>query len=387
MVAFVGITVSVSSLVFYSFGLFFEPLQSQFGWTRGQISGALLYMTIGMVLSAPLLGWLMDRYGARTLALVSIPMLALVFFGLSKAGGSLPVFYALFFAAGALGSGTTPIVYTRIINAEFTASRGLALGIALAGSGVAAFLLPPLLVRAIGAWGWASGYLVLAVAAMLALPLAALGLSTKKGTSTNTQPRAGTAGMSTRAAVRTSTFWITAVTFVAVAAAISGLIVHLVPMLKGAGLDTQKSAQIASLVGVGVLMGRIAIGWFVDRFFAPRVASIVFLVAVAGCVLLNLGTPASTPIAAIIIGIALGAEVDLLAYLTSRYFGLKNYGVLYGIMYSLFGIGSALGPALMGYLFDSWGSYHTALWTTTALLFCSAIGMLTLPAFDKHERS
>jgi MFS family permease len=119
--------------LFYGIGVLFEPFQREFGWNRGQISGALVYLTLGLVPSGPVVGWMIDRFGARIVALVSIPLLALTLGGLANLGNSLLVFYALFFAAGSLGGGTTPVVYTRIVNGKFSASRGVALGIVLAG--------------------------------------------------------------------------------------------------------------------------------------------------------------------------------------------------------------------------------------------------------------
>ncbi len=150
----VGISAGASSLLFYSIGVFFEPFQRDFGWNRGQISGALIYLTLGFVISGPIVGWLIDRYGARIVALASIPMLALTLIGFSYLGNSLLAFYMLFFLAGSFGGGTTPIVYTRVVNSNFAVSRGLALGIVLAGTGVAALVLPSMLESPIGASGW-----------------------------------------------------------------------------------------------------------------------------------------------------------------------------------------------------------------------------------------
>jgi MFS family permease len=168
LTSLVGIGAGATSLLFYSVGVFFEPLQREFGWNRGQISGAMIYLTVGLVISGPVVGWLIDRFGARVVALVSIPLLALVLGGFANLGNSLPALSALFFAAGSLGGGTTPIVYTRIVNGNFSASRGLALGIVLAGTGIAALVLPPALAAVIGPRGWRSGFMLLAIIAAAA---------------------------------------------------------------------------------------------------------------------------------------------------------------------------------------------------------------------------
>jgi MFS family permease len=177
--------VGAASLLFYSIGVFFEPFQREFGWNRGEISGALIYLTLGLVICGPIVGWLIDRYGARIVALVSIPLLALTMVGLHNLTNSLSTFYALFFAAGGIGGGPTPIVYTRVVNANFTSSRGLALAIVLAGTGIAALVLPPVLAATIDASGWRAG-LFLATAAALAWPFVILGF---RGVEGATPPR------------------------------------------------------------------------------------------------------------------------------------------------------------------------------------------------------
>jgi predicted MFS family arabinose efflux permease len=378
-----GIAVGASSLLFYSIGVFFEPFQREFGWNRGQISGALIYLTLGFVISGPLVGWLIDRFGARIVALVSIPMLTLVMLGLQQLGSSLAIFYALFFAAGSAGGGTTPIVYTRVVNGNFSSSRGLALGIVLAGTGIAALVLPPALAATIGASGWRAGFMLLAIASAFAWPLVLLGFRGVEGAEA---PRAQhTDGVDRGAALKSRTFWTIAIGFIAVATAISGLVVHMVPLLRDTGMSLPQAAAIAAFIGVGVILGRVLVGWTLDRVFAPHVAAVVFVVTASGCALLNLGGAPTAPFAALLIGFALGAEIDLIAYLTARYFGMKNYGFLYGLMYSMFSIGAAAGPAIVGHLFDATGSYRIALWVMAACLIFGAIAVASLPQFARER--
>ncbi|WP_370205742.1 MFS transporter [Bradyrhizobium diazoefficiens] len=257
-----GIAVGAASLLFYSIGVFFEPLQHEFGWNRGQISGALIYLTLGFVVSGPIVGWLIDKHGARLVALWSMPMLALTMFGLGNLGNSLTVFFALFFAAGCFGGGTTPIVYTRVVNANFDRSRGLALGIVLAGTGIAALVLPPTMAAAIGWSGWRAGFLLLAIAAALAWPLVLFGFHGVEGANASRAQNAK--GTDRAAALKSRVFWTISIGFIAVATAISGLVVHLVPLLRDAGMSLLQAAAIASFIGVGVILGRILVGGLDD---------------------------------------------------------------------------------------------------------------------------
>lgn len=378
--ATVGSGAGAASLIIYSLGVFVAPLQSAFGWSRGDITAAVLYCSAGLVLAAPALGWLIDRYGERRIALVSIPAFAAVLWLLSTADGELDFFYLCFFLAAALGAGTTPILYTRAVAQHFDRARGLALGITLAGPGTAAVLLPPFVVATLGADGaWRDGFRALALVALAAWPLVWLWL---RPAPTAHGRAAAATGMARRAAFASRVFWTLVVTFALVAMAAASIVVHMVPMLKDAGLDAARAAQIASLIGIGVILGRLLIGWLIDHLFAPRVAATIFAIAAIGCVLLAQGGPAQAPVAAFLIGFALGAEVDLMAYLTSRYFGLRHYGTIYGTVYSCFWIGIAGGPALTGWLFDATGGYAVALWGIVALFAIGAFAALTLPRFE-----
>jgi len=185
-------------------------------------------------------------------------------------------------------------------------------------------------------------------------------------------------------AIKSREFWTICLAFLAVGMAISGLVVHMVPLLRDSGLSLPQAARIASLIGVGVIIGRILIGWVIDRVFAPIIAALVFLVTASGCILLNIGGAPTAPVAAFLVGFAFGAEIDLIAYLTARYFGMRNYGFLYGIAYSMFSIGAAVGPAAVGHLFDVNGNYRSALFSMAVCLAFGAIAMLTLPRFGRE---
>ena len=124
---------------------------------------------------------MIDKYGARFIALFSIPMLALTMYALGHLGNSLAAFFVLFFAAGCFGGGTTPVVYTRVVNANFDRSRGLALGIVLAGTGIPALVLPPTIAATIGWSGWRAGFILLAIASALAWPLVFFGFRGRGG--------------------------------------------------------------------------------------------------------------------------------------------------------------------------------------------------------------
>ena len=382
--ATVGSAVSVTALLFYSLGSLTAGLQAEFGWNRAEVSSSLLYMTVALTLSAVPLGWLLDRYGPWRIALISVPGFTLSLVLLSQFNGELIHFNLLFGLAGLLGAGTTSIVYTKAVNAAFFKSRGLALGITLTGLGAAALILPPLIVGVVQVYGWRAGFTALAVLSLIVLPFIFFRLRT-----TTVTAAAGPAltGKSRSEALSSRSFWIILVAFVLVGGSVPAVIPHMVPMLTDAGLTPAAAAAIAALIGLGVIVGRLSIGFLVDRFFAPFVAAPLFLVTAAGCVLLMWGGPSVAPIAALMIGVSFGAEADLIAFLCGNYFGLKSYGFIYGLIYGVFTIAVAVGPVWAGAFFDRTGSYDGALSTVAVLLVTGSALLLTLPRYSQTGTS
>lgn len=380
-----GCGLGLSALPFYGLGPLMTPLGEEFGWSRTEISIAFTFMTLGLLIAGPLIvGRLSDRIGVRAVALASIPLFALTLFALQfiqqgPEGAPGPVLlWVGYLAMAFLGAGTSPITYTRAVNAWFDRNRGLALGLTLAGTGAMGIILPMILGRVAPEFGWRGGFITLAILAALAWPIVALLL--KNAPAAGAQVHAGSAlGATLGEAVKNYRFWALGIAFLILALGIAGLVVHLFPMLTDAGLTPAEAGDIAALIGVGVIVGRVIIGFLVDRIFGPLVAIVVFLITAVGCVLLADGGIAIAPYAAFLIGFALGAEVDLIAYFTSRYFGMKRYGEIYGWQYGFYGLGAAFAPVLMGALFTAGGGTYTlALHVSAGLcvVACALLGVL-----------
>ena len=383
LAATLGCGLGQSSLPFYSLGAFIGPLNKEFGWGRGDVTSSFLYSTVALALTAPILGLVIDRVGGRIVALIAIPLFAAVLFALSQSNGSLLAFHGLFGLAALVGGGTTPVNYSRSVNRAFDKARGMALGISLAGMGVAAIVLPPLLTIVNENFGWRGGYKVLALLSLVPWVFILFGLGDDK---TDGKEIVRTYGLGRSRALRSSVFWIMGVAFGIVAISISALVVHMTPLLRDAGLSPLKAASTTSIIGVGVLLGRVLTGFVIDRYFAPYAAAAIFVLTALGCALLAFFGVGIAPFAAILIGLSLGAEVDLIAYLTARYFGMTSYGFLYAVIYALFAVGASLGPALAGAIFDATGSYKMVLWGIVALFCLAACALLTLPRFDAFLR-
>ncbi|MFM0204059.1 MFS transporter [Paraburkholderia fungorum] len=381
LAATVGCFSGLTTIPFYSLGSFITPLQSEFGWGRGEISCSFLYLTLVLALTSPVLGYLIDRIGVRPVALVSIPLLSLVLFLISRFEGSINGFHALYGVAALVGGGATPIAYSRAVNGNFDTARGLALGISLAGMGLAAVVLPSMLSVTIQDHGWRAGYQLIALFTLVPWPFVYFGFKSQ----VTSKPRGHAAEFTRSEVLRTGVFWSMSLAFAASAVAVSALVVHMTPLLHDAGLSAAAVARIVSLIGLGVLGGRIVVGYLIDRFFAPYVAAVLFCGTALGCTLLLFAGVSVAPVAGMLTGLSLGAEVDLIAYMTSRYFGMKRYGFVYAIAYSIYAIGASSGPTLAGLSFDATHSYNSMLTGVIALLIGAAIAMLCLPRFERFS--
>jgi MFS family permease len=384
--ATVGAGVGFSCLG-YILGPLVVPLQEEFGWGRGDITQTSLWSSLGLAAALPLLGPLLDRYGVKRVAWISLPLFAAVLFILSRFESTLLVFLSLYALAGIIGVGTSAVTYSKAVVERFNRHRGLALGIMATGLGAAGLLLPPLMGTVIAQYGWRGAYFVMGVLALAPLLILAFvrfprpthGITT----ATPDAVAAQLPGLTRGQAFRNREFWTLIVAFFVLGWALLTMVPHFVPMLIDSGVAPVQAALLSSLIGVGTVIGRPIVGWLIDRFYATYVAVPLFLTAAVGCLLLLIGGAEFAPLTAILIGIGFGAEIDLMSYLSSRYFGQRDFGALYSYVYSAFMIGGAFGPVTAGYLFDAQQSYATPLIIAASLLVLGSAVLLTLPRFDR----
>ena len=143
------------------------------------------------------------------------------------------------------------------------------------------------------------------------------------------------------------------------------------------------AALVQSTLGMSIVVSRVLIGFAIDRYFAPYVAVICFLLSAFGVGLLATGAVDTLAlVAAVFIGLSMGAEIDMLAFLTGRYFGLENFGQVYGILFISFLLGTSIGPVAYGVAYESLGSYIWVLLLSIALMLVSATATFLLPKYS-----
>lgn len=190
-------------------------------------------------------------------------------------------------------------------------------------------------------------------------------------------------GLTFSEALRTRTFWVLCGVFFCVGGCVNGSIAHLIPMLTDFGVSGRSAAFAASLFGLASIAGRIGNGYLVDRFFAPRVAAVLFAGAAAGVAVLWAGSiGVAAPFAATLLGLAVGAEADVMPFLISRYFGLRSMAALFGSAFGAYTLGNATGRYLFAVGFDRAGSYQRPLGYSVGILVLAVGALLTLGRYD-----
>ena len=144
LVAGVGLSLSYGPIIVTTFGVFLKPLSQEFGWSRAEVSLAFSLSILAMTGVGPLIGRLVDRLGARRVIVLLVLIFGLGVISFDFLSASLWHFYAIYLVIGVAGSGTTPVPYSQVIARWFDKKRGLALGLAMAGIQLGAFITPPL---------------------------------------------------------------------------------------------------------------------------------------------------------------------------------------------------------------------------------------------------
>ncbi|MBV9304474.1 MAG: MFS transporter [Acidobacteriaceae bacterium] len=398
LTAAVGLFFGPIPITVFSFGVFLKPLAQEFHSGRGAVSLAFTLHGTIVALGLPFAGRLIDRFGARKIILPSLSMAGLILLSAYFCSGKIWRLYLLYLALGIAGWGTGPVPFCHVISHWFDKHRGLALGLMMLGLGGAAFVMPSVAQYLIARLGWRLTFGAIGVAILIVtVPVNAIFLEERpegKGLLPDgarvsvVAGKISDPGLSWRETWRTPTFRLLLCAFILVAASVQACLTHLAAVLADRGISAQAAALGASLFGCGVLLGRTGSGYLLDRFFAPHVAALIFGCAAAGIGLLRIAaSPGLGLTAAFFTGLGMGAEVDIMAYLASRYFGLRSFGSIYSVMFAGYGLAGGLGTYLMGAAFDARGSYALMLGLFCVATLIGAALMLRLGPYRYEMRA
>jgi MFS family permease len=358
-------------LMVFSFSVFFKSLVLDFHASRAAVSLAFSLFNIVGALLIPCTGMVIDRFGAKRVILVFTLLYGVVLCSALWVGSSLWQLYLLFTILGvAMASGPAPVPYGVVISYWFNRHRGLALGLSMMGIGIGSIVVPIVAQRLITSFGWRAAFAIFG-AAVLLLPLPVIAALLQNdpaqrglqpdGNHENQRAQLQSQhkqGLTWNEIWHSPTFWILISIFSLAGASVHGAVLHMSAIFTDRGVTPERAAIATSLVGIAVMLGRLASGYLLDRLFAPRVAILFYSATALGIAILCTG--ASGPLALVasfLVGVGMGAEVESMAYMISRYFGLAAFGTAYGHAFGAFMIAGSAGVFLMGAGYDRFHSY------------------------------
>jgi len=369
--------------VFYSFGIFFEPVLMEFGWTRAATSGAFSLCLVLAGFFAIVAGRLNDRFGPRMVMTACGLFLGAGYLLMSQISAiwQLYLFYGVIVGIGSSGS-FVPLAST--ISRWFVRRRGLMTGIIASGVGFGTMIIPPVANWLISNYGWRTSYIIIAIVALVLIILAAqflrrdpgqLGLS-PYGESEVQENGAGveTREFSLQGAIHTRQYWLFCATLFCSWFGIGIILAHIVIHATGLGISVASAANILAIIGGGGILGRITMGGIADRIGnKPALITSFMLMSVAFLWLLTTREVWMFYLFAIIFSFAYGAVSTLESPMVAELFGLSSHGAILGAIFFADSVGTAIGTVLAGMIFDITGSYQSAFLACVALSIMAII--------------
>lgn len=385
----IGNMVCMTACVSSAFGVFLVPISEDFHWPRSQVTTVLGIIALVSVIAYPVVGRLIDKFGGRRVLLTGNVLLALSVAAVSQAGGGVSQFYLLFALIGIAGAIPSTAMFSKVISEWFDENRGLMLGICAGlGNGIGAALMPFVAALLLKEVGWKMSY------ALIGALVFAIGFPTMffllrdapkdaaMAASGESAPEVEKPGLTFGEAIRTPVFWLILVSLGMGAGSLTAVFSHVIPVLTDRGFDLAHATAIMSTLALVTAGFQIVIGSVLDHISRPQAVAPWFLLACGGLWLLQYGeTPLAHFGAAALLGIGLGAAFGSLNYFISRYFGIKAFGLITGVTFSVVMLAQGTTPYLMDLWFDHHKSYAGSIAIIGASLVASAALILLFPPY------
>jgi MFS family permease len=363
----IGMMVSVVPFHIGTFPLFLGPVSRDFGWGRAEFALSVNISGIFAAIAAPLVGRMVDRFGARTVLLPAVVLYALATMAQSELTTSKLQFYLTYCVLGASEAIAGPVAFAHLISSWYQSRRGLMLALIIgAAPTISLMIMAPVTHMLIGALGWRMTYRILgSTILVLGLPAFAFLLRDPDPAARAGRARfarAALPGLTVPQVFATATFWMILIALVIHSLAVNGVRAHSVALMTDRHISALASTLALSIFAAAGLVGNVSSGFLLDRVPTPRVAVPFFAAALIGLFLLSSASGASLALTGMaVLGFGIGGESGIGPYLFTRYFGLRSFGTIYGCLVSLLAIGSGVGPYILGRTFDRFGSYDKGL--------------------------
>ncbi|MET0370351.1 MAG: MFS transporter [Sphingobium sp.] len=381
--------VAISTAHIASMGVMIGDIEAEFGWSRSQITSGLALVSVISVVLAPFVGMLIDWKGPRVIGLIGIFVYGAALAALAAIGPQIWLWWAGFVGIAAGSLFVKPTVWTAAVSVRFVRHRGFALAIVLSGAGLGSALWPVTAAYLTEHYGWRIAYLGLsAIVVGTMLPLVLFFFHDgreAKGQAARAPLAHDPSAPSVREALLSFTFLRMATATLLTTGAIYSAQVHFAPIMMSMGGDRETAALVTGMFGISAIVARLVVGFLLDHFSSSLVGGVAMAFPVPACLLMLRYDGDNTilaVLAAAMFGLALGAVVDVIAFLTARNFGLKIYGTVFGTLAGLLSLGAGMGPQLASILYDATHGYHLQLWL---LMPISAIGALAIATMPKQR--
>lgn len=395
MVAASFVVTSTLGETFWSFGVFFKPLEDEFGWSRTLVSSGYVAFQLGYAISAVASGRLVDRYNPRLILLGSAVLAGL---GISLCSRVTEIGQLrLFLLVGGLGSGATWSVPSSVVQRWFYGRHraGLALGIVTTGVGAGALVFAPLINYLILSYGWRNAYLVVGILFFSIIALSSFVIKRSPiGTGTDLRVKEGiqvstsVPDWSTGKAVITVSFVGITLSACAAVLAFQVVSVHLAPYATDVGITPTVAAAALGLMGGFSVPGRILSGFVSDRIGWQKTQALSLLgLAVSIIWLIFMRAPWMLYTFAFLYGICHGSRVTTWVGILSQFFGMRSLGELIGLSSGIGQAVAAFAPYMAGFVFDATGSYLIAFIIVMVLLLGAALvaAMIKPPPISQNS--
>ena len=397
LIAAVALGIGTSSIASTAMGVLLPPLTRAYGWSRAEFSAGFMIVTFVSLLGSTPVGVAVDRFGARRVALLAMAAGCVAVAALGLAAPSILSWYVATLVLGLASAAGSSVVWLSAVAGRFEHSRAFAMAVSLMGIGLTQIIVPPLTTLALGWIGLRLVFPILAAGFLLTLPIvwlfffdtADLRRTAKTPASQGPASVAKPPGLTFGQAISTFRFWRLTAAVVLIAAGAGVINLHLVPMLIDSGASPLAAAAALSARGPATMFGRVAAGYLLDRLGVPLVASAIFLLSALGFVLLShVGKDAGlAALCVCLVSIASSTELDVAAFAASRYFGLRSFGAIYGLLYGLAVFLWGLAPVAAAAIKDQLGTYQPALTGALVAALLSSLLAATLgryPTFPER---
>jgi predicted MFS family arabinose efflux permease len=376
----VGSAANISVVASYVFGLFIKAISAEYGWLRSEMSVAITCFYIFAGLGSLCLGVIISRWSIRRPSIIFVTIAAAALGSIALLPRSVLLLSIVFSITGFFGSAANSMPYAVAIARWFDRNRGLALAIAVSGTGISSIFMSRYANWLLEHYGWRGGYVGVALF-VASVGLTALLLLFR-------DPPPDTRRVELPLTLRQlytgdRVFWLIAGPIFLISVALLGLVTNVAPILTDRSMTLREVATLMGLLGISTWATRLGLGVLLDRIHVRIISATIFLLVALGALLLTIDSHGRLlpAIAAVLIGCGMGAEADILTYAVSRYFGPRALGKAVGAVWILWAWGGALGVTIGSAAYDLFGSYLVALVFFSVVAVAAAVIIFQLGAY------